>query len=125
MPAQLSEGNCNYTPLSTAGTYTLDPGVSPPAGQVGGLLRSHPGVFYGVAVIGVGTAAVYSAFDVLPPASPGGASPGTNTLMGLSTATAVGQQFIAGLQGVGVRFKGQLLLVVAATAPGAANALWD
>lgn len=126
MPAVLSQGNCNYTPLSTAGTYTLDPGLPAsglPAGQ--GLVRSQPGVFYGVAITAVGTGATYQALDVLPPATPGGTSAGTNTLMGLQTATAVGQILAAAPPGFGVRYRGQLLLVVAATAAGAANGLWD
>lgn len=117
MPAVLSQGNCQYTALVAAGTSTLN--ASPPAGGQG---PSQPQVFYGANVVAVGTAFVLSAFDVVP--AVGGVALATNTLMGLSTATAAGQQFVAGIPGVGVRFKGQLVLVVAGT-PGQFNALWD
>lgn len=115
MPQVLSQGNCQYTPISTAGTYTLNPGPvqGPP---------SQPGVFFGMQAVGSGTTWAFTAFDVVP-ASPGGAAASTNTLLN-GTTTAQGQQFPAGVTGVGVRYRGALVLVVTGT-PGAFNALWD
>lgn len=116
MPQVLGEGNCQYTPMSTAGTYTLNagPAFGPP---------SQPGVFFGMQAIGSGTSWAFTAFDVLPPAQPGGSSAGTNTLLN-GTTTAAGQQFPAGVTGLGVRYRGALVIVVTGT-PGAFNGLWD
>lgn len=115
MPQVLSQGNCQYTPMSTAGTYTLA------AGQTQGPPTQAP-VLFGVQVVGSGTSWAFTALDIVP-ATPGGAAASTNTLLN-GTATAAGQQFQAGVPGVGLRCKGSLVLVVTGT-PGAFNGLWD
>lgn len=116
MPAVQSQGNCQYTVLNGTGTTTIN--QTPPAGGSG---PSQPQVFYGANVVTPGTTFVLSVYDVIP--AVGGVAITTNTLM-QGTATAAGQQFIAGIPGVGVRFRGQLLLVTTGT-PGQFNALWD
>jgi hypothetical protein len=115
MPQVLSEGNCQYTVLNTAGTTTLNPGqaAGPPV---------SPLVFFGIQAVAVGTAFVFTAYDIYP-ATPGGAAAGTNTLLN-GTSTAAGQLFEAGAPGVGVRCKGGLVVVTSGT-PGVYNALWD
>ena len=114
MPQVLSQGNGQYTVLSTAGTTTLNSGqtAGPP---------TQPGVLFGAQVSNVGTTFVLTIVDIVP-ASPA-AAVSTNTLLN-GTATAIGQQLPAGVPGVGMRYKGALVAIVTGT-PGAYNALWD
>jgi hypothetical protein len=116
MPQVLGVGNLQYTVLSTAGTTTLNPG------QASGV-QSQCGVLGGFVAVANGTNFAFTAYDILPPATPGGTSAGTNTLLN-GTATAAGQQFPAGLNGDNVRYRGALVVVTAGT-PGVFNALWD
>lgn len=116
MPQVLGVGNLQYTVLNTAGTTTLNQG---PASGV----ASQPGVLGGVVAIAVGTTWAFTLYDILPPALPGRASAGTNTLLN-GTATAANQQFAAGLNGDNVRYLGSLVAVTSGT-PGIFNALWD
>jgi hypothetical protein len=108
MPQVLSQGNCGYTVLNTAGTTTLNPGPSsgPPI---------QPGVLFGAQVTSVGTSFVITMVDIVGTT--------TNTLVN-GTATAIGQQFPAGVPGVGVRYRGALVAIVTGT-PGAYVGLWD
>jgi len=111
MPANLGQGNCQYTALTTAGTTTLN------QGQVG-TPSSQPGVLYGSQQLAAGTNFGVTYLDIYV----AGTATVTNTIA-TSTGTA-GQNFPAGIPGVGVRYRGALVAVCAGT-PGAINALWD
>lgn len=117
MPALLGVGNANYSVLNTTGTSTLNPGS-------GGAVASQPGVLYGMVTIAPGTTFAAAFYDIIAP-PPGGTSTTTTTnqLMASSAGTA-GQAFAAGLAGVGVRYRGALVVVTSGTA-GQINALWD
>lgn len=107
MPAQLGVGNCQYTAISTAGTTTLNQGQAGP-------IAASPGVLYGLVTVDAGTGFAATVLDIL------GST--TNTLM--SGTGSAGQRFPAGLEGVGVRYRGALVVVSSGT-PGKINALWD
>lgn len=113
MPLQ-QIGNCQYTPISTAGTSTLNPGQAsgPP---------TSAGVFYGILQVAAGTGFGFTVLDVVP-AQGSAIAVQTNTLLN-GTGTA-GQYFPVASQGVGVRYKGALLVVTTGT-PGLINADWD
>lgn len=124
MPLLLGENNCQYTPLNTAGTTTLNPGQSgaPGVGQQGGGPSSF-GVLYGVATLAPGTGFGFTAYDLIPPTGIGtNTATVTNTLMNGTNSAGVVQS--AGLAGMGVRYKGALIVVTSGT-PGLLNALWD
>lgn len=109
------EGNCGYTPSGTLGTQTLNPG---PAAPGLGQAANPQGVLYGYVMNSAGTAGMGVTFlDVIP-----GATVTTNTLLS-GTLTAAGQSLQA-LNGVGIRYRGALILVTTGTA-GAGNSLWD
>jgi hypothetical protein len=114
MPLQLGEGNCQYTALNTAGTTTLNPG------QASGPPTSF-GVLYGMSVVSAGTAFACTLLDIVP-AQGSAIAAQTNTL--LNGTGSAGQNFPAGLAGVGVRYRGALVAICAGT-PGLINALWD
>jgi hypothetical protein len=114
---QLGVGNSQYTPLSTAGTTTLN------QGQVGPRALSN-GVLYGASCVLFGTAPVLQVLDIIQPSNIGtNTTTVTNTLLN-GTFTAAGQTFTAGIAGVGVRYQGALVAVYAGVA-SAVNALWD
>lgn len=115
-PVVLSEGNCQYTPISTSGTTTVDPGRTDgnPPGQ-------PPGAFYGFEVLAVGTSWVVTALDIIVQATGTGTTTTTNTI---ATGTASAQGQIVGPSPLGIRYKGSLVIVTSGTA-GAGNALWD
>ena len=106
-------GNCQYTPINTAGTTTLNPGQP-------GNPAIDPGVFYGVEQLAPGTGFLFTVYDIVP-ATPN-AAVSTNTL--LNGTGSAGQVFAPGPAGIGVRYRGALVVVTAGT-PGAINALWD
>lgn len=112
MPLELGQGNCQYTGINTAGTSTLNPG---PAGA-----PTTFGVFYGVATLAAGTGFGYTVYDIVPAVAQVAAS--TNTLMNGTNTAGVVQA--PGQPGVGVRYKGALVVVTSGT-PGLINALWD
>jgi hypothetical protein len=110
MPANLSQGNCQYTLLNTAGTTTINNanlGTITPAG-----------VFYGMLQLAPGTTFAATIYDIYAT----GLTTNTATLL-TGTGTA-GQVFTPGPAGVGVRYRGALVAVASGT-PGAINALWD
>jgi hypothetical protein len=113
VPAVLGLGNCNYTVLNTVGTTTINAGQAsgPPIG---------PGVFYGAQQVAAGTSFAVTVYDIVP--ATGSVASSTNTLLN-GTGTAF-QQFYAGVQGIGIRYKGALVTVTTGTA-GAINLLWD
>lgn len=113
MPALLGVGNCQYTAISTAGTTTLNPGQPGP-------IAPSPGVLYGLQQIAAGTSFAATVVDIIPATAVTAIT--TNTLLS-GTGTA-GQRFVAGLEGVGVRYRGALVVVSSGT-PGQINALWD
>lgn len=118
MPGQLYQGNCNYTAISTIGTSTVDPG---PTQNDPGLVGRW-GVFYGFNVLSTGTAGmVVTALDLV--ANVNNTNTVTNTLF-TGTATAPGQVVGAAPNGLGIRYKGTLLVVTTGTA-ATVNALWD
>lgn len=114
-------GNCQYTPISAAGTTTLNPGQAAAQGS----LPTTFGVLYGVSQIAAGTAFAFTVYDLVP-GTPAQLAAGTNTVTNtlLNGTGTAGQGFPAGLQGEGVRYKGALVVVTAGV-PGAINALWD
>jgi hypothetical protein len=116
-------GNSQYTPLLTA-TTTLNPGQSgiPGPGQQGTLPTTY-GVLYGVYVPALGTSTTtgtatasnpigVSLYDVISPNFQGTNTATVTNLLLNGTATANGASFVAGLQGVGVRYKGALVAVL-------------
>lgn len=114
MPLLLGLGNGQYTAISTAGTATLNPG------QAAGPATSF-GVLYGVNQLTAGASFAFTVLDAIPAQGP--AVPAqTNTLLN-GTGTA-NQQFNAGVPGVGIRYRGALLVVTTGT-PGLINVLWD
>lgn len=120
MPGQLYNNNCQYTQISTIGTTTLDAG--PPATDPG--IAGRWGVFYGFTVLSTGTAGmVVTAYDIVTAVTGTGTVVTTNTIM-VGTGTAPGQFLQAGAPGVGVRYKGSLVVVTSGTA-GAGLSLWD
>lgn len=116
MPPPLYLGNCNYTAITTVGTTTVNQGgVNPGAMQ---------GVFYGYNAVSTGTAAMgMTVYDIYVTVTGTGTVTSTGTLMN-GTATAPGQVIPAGVQGIGIRYRGSLVFVTTGTA-GAGNALWD
>lgn len=118
MPIQISQGNCQYTSISTAGTTTVSPGRAdgnPPA--------QAPGAFYGFSVLSLGTGTSYTVnvYDIITQVTGTGTVTTTNTLVS-GTATAVGGVFTPGPAALGVRYRGSLVVV---TGTGVGNALWD
>jgi len=91
----------SYT-VETAGTNTIATGRA-----------SAGGIFQGILVVS-GTAPVIQAFDVIGTV--------TNPLTFLTTASA-GQVVAPGPAGLGVRFLGQLVVVITGTSVN--NVLWD
>lgn len=109
-----------YSVLTTAGTYTLNPGPGSPGQGVG---IGTPGSVYGFYVTTFGTAPVVSVYDIVP--ARGGVATATNLLMN-GTGTAANQSFTAFSGGVwpGIRYTGALVVVVTGTA-NTLNVLWD
>jgi hypothetical protein len=108
--------NAGYTVVTTAGTYTLNPG--PSATSPGGA----PGAYYGAYVTTFGTSPVFTAYDIV--AAHGTVAVATN-LIANGTGTAVNQSFQPLSGGLpAVRYNGALLIVVTGTA-NAINILWD
>jgi len=106
MPANLGQGNCQYTALTTAGTTTINPG--------GTGVASQPGVLYGMLEVSAGTVFAATFYDIV----------GTATSTLLSGTGTAGQNIPAGPPGIGVRYRGALVVVTSGT-PGLINALWD
>jgi hypothetical protein len=120
MPGQLYNNNCQYTLISTIGTTTVDAGATPADPGYAG----RWGVFYGYTATSTGAAGmVVTALDIQQVATSTGTVTNTNTIMS-GTATAVGQTLTAGIAGIGVRYKGSLVIVTTGTA-GAGLSLWD
>jgi len=124
MPLQLGEANGQYTPITTAGTTTLNPGQSgvPGVGQQGQQPSSF-GVLYGATVASAGTAFAINIYDIIPPTGLGTNTATQSNLLLSGTATQ-GVNLSAGPAGIGVRYKGALVAVTSGT-PGAINAIWD
>jgi archaellum component FlaG (FlaF/FlaG flagellin family) len=120
MPGQLFNNNCQYTAISTIGTTTVDQGPPPTDPGIAG----RWGVFYGFAVTGTGTAGMgVTAYDLQVVVTGTGTITNSTALM-VGTATAPGQVLQAGVAGVGIRYKGSLVVVTSGTA-GAGLSLWD
>lgn len=111
--------NCSYSVLTTAGTYTLNPGPGSPAQGVG---VGTPGAYYATYVTTFGTSPVFTVYDITPVR--GSVAASTNVLHN-GTATAVNQSFIPVTGGlIGIRYTGALVVVTTGTA-NALNVLWD
>jgi hypothetical protein len=111
--------NAGYSVLTTAGTYTLNPGPGSPAQGVG---VGIPGVYYGAYVTTFGTSPVFSVYDIQPVR--GSVATATNLLHN-GTGTAANQSFQPLPGGLpGIRYTGALVVVVTGTA-NALNVLWD
>lgn len=106
--------NAGYSVLTTAGTYTLNPGPSPQAGT--------PGAYYGAYVSTFGTSPAFSVYDIVPAR---GSVAISTALIHNGTGTAVNQSFQPLSGGLpAVRYNGALVIVVTGTA-NALNILWD
>ena len=101
MPAPLYQGNCQYTPTSTAGTTTVNQGG---------------GMYYGAVFIQNGTSFTYVAYDIYGTT--------TNQLTATTTASGSGPQVQPAPPPLGVRYRGALVVVTGGT-PGIVNTLWD
>jgi hypothetical protein len=112
-------GNGRYTALTGTGTTTIN------AGQAASdTPKQDTGVFYGAMVVAVGTTYVIDAYDIIAPTNKGtNTATTTNKLMN-GTCTAIGQVFPCGPSGIGVRYRGNLVVIQSGTA-GQINALWD
>ena len=111
--------NAGYSVLTTAGTYTLNPGPASPGPGVG---IGTPGVYYGVYVSTYGTSPVFSVYDIQPTR---GTVATTTNLIHNGTGTAVNQSFQPLPGGLpGIRYTGALVVVVTGTS-NALNILWD
>lgn len=120
MAAPLGQANCQYTAISTIGTMTVNAGPTPADPGYAG----RYGIFYGFAVTGTGTAGMgITALDVVVAMTGTGTTTVTNTLM-VGTATAPGQVLSAAPQGIGIRYRGSLIIITTGTA-GAGLSLWD
>jgi hypothetical protein len=106
MPAPLYQNNGQYTLTSTAGTTTLN--------QAAG--AAQPGMFYGGQFNQNGTSFTATYYDIV--------GTNTNQITATQTASGVGQQILAGPAGLGVRYRGTLVLVTGGT-PGLVSSLWD
>ena len=116
MPGPIYAGNCNYTQISTNGTTTINAGQA--AGQ--NTPPTVQAVFYGLNLIALGTAPVATVLDIYT----AGTATVTNTIA-VATGTAAGQQFPAVSGGLGIRLKGNLVVVTTGTAAGTWETLWD
>lgn len=105
MPAPLFLGNCNYTPFSTNGTQTVNQGG---------------GVFYGGIFIQNGTSFTYTAYDIYT----AGTTTTTSQLTATQTGSGAGQLIQPTPAGIGLRYRGSLVIITTGTA-GVANTLWD
>ena len=111
--------NAGYSVLTTAGTYTLNPGPGSPSAGVG---VGTPGAYYASYVTTFGTSPVFTVYDIVPARASVAAS--TNVLHN-GTGTAVNQSFLPVSGGlIGVRYTGALVVVVTGTS-NAINVLWD
>ena len=129
MPVIPGQFNANYTPISTAGTTTLNAG--PPA-QGPGVGVGIPGALYGAVVMNMGTATgtftaavpAINIYDIIP--AQGNNAISTNTLM-VATGTALQQSIAAGIYDIAPRYRGALVAVTSVTqgTAGAFNVLWD
>ena len=116
MPAVLSAGNCQYTIISTNGTTTLN--QAQPAGA--NSPPTSPAIYYGANLNVLGTAPVLAVLDIYV----AGTATVTNTI-DTGTGTAVGQNFPALNGALGVRLKGNLVVVTTGTAAGTWLLGWD
>jgi hypothetical protein len=118
VPVTLSQGNAQYSVLTTAGTYTLNPGPTPGPGVA---FPGPPGAYYGSYVSTFGTSPVFTVYDIVP--AHGSVAVATNILAN-GTGTAVNQSFTPTGQSIGIRYQGALVVVTTGTANGL-NVLWD
>jgi hypothetical protein len=88
----------NYTAITTSGTTTVANGA---------------GIYFGSYLWALGTSPTIGVLD------------GTNTLMAVSTATALLQALNPLPAGIGVKFTTSLVVVTGGTASGSWNVLWD
>jgi hypothetical protein len=111
--------NAGYSVLTTAGTYTLNPGPGTPGQGVG---VGTPGAYYGAYISTFGTSPVFSVYDIVP--ARGNVATATN-LIHNGTGTGANQSFQPLAGGLpAVRYGGALVVVVTGTA-NALNVLWD
>jgi hypothetical protein len=118
MPITQSQGNCQYTALTTAGTTTINQRPSAPGAVYPVNYGGAPGAFYGLEQLATGTSFGAVIYDIYY----AGTATSTATLVS-GTGTA-GQFFSPSGSSLGVRYRGSLVAVASGT-PGAMNALWD
>ena len=106
MPAPLYQNNAQYTLFAAIGTQTLNASAG----------AAQPGVFYGGQFLQNGTSFTATYYDIVGTA--------TNQLTATQTASGAGQQILAGPAGLGVRYRGTLIVVTTGTA-GLLSSLWD
>lgn len=122
MPPPLFLNNGQYTPISTIGTQTLNPGTQEITGTPQAPLGQQVGVLYGFLSLSTGTAGMTVTYlDIYTVVSGIGTSTVTNTL--LSGTPTPGSTLPSNIA-VGIRYRGALVLVTSGTA-GAGNSLWD
>lgn len=117
MPAPLSQLNVRYTPLSTIGTTTVEPGAPP---QDPGLAGRYC-TLYGVQCLS-GTAFGVAVYDMQVVVTGTGTITNTNTLI-TGTITAGQSLLPLGGSSQGVRVRGGLVVVTTGTGTG--NLAWD
>ena len=104
-----SPGCANYTPITTAGTTTLDSGG---------------GIFYGFTAISAGTGFTIVPYDIFTSTVGTTTSTTTNQLYAIATAGGLTGTVNIAAGAAGVRYNNQLVIVTAGT-PGSFNVLWD
>ena len=117
MPAGIPLGfqSSNYTLISTNGTTTL--ALAQATGQT--TPPSVATIYYGCNLILAGTAAVFTVLDIYT------AGPTTTTNTIDQHQGTAGANFNGGAGAVGVRCKGNLVIVTTGTGAGTWMALWD
>lgn len=124
MPAPIYQGNAGYTPISTIGTQTINGGPLQVTGGQALPVGQIYGVLYGYNAVSTGTASMQLTYlDIYTTISGTGTITTTQTLASFASPAA-GASSPAGIQGVGIRYRGALVLVTTGTA-GAGNTLWD
>jgi hypothetical protein len=119
MPIPLGFQSAQYTLISTNGTTTVNSSQAA-AGPGSAGPGAAPPIYYGMQLVAAGTAAVATILDIVV----SGTTTATNTI-DIATGGTAGSAFPGGVLSVGVRCRGNLVIVTTGTAAGTWLTLWD